>query len=51
VLEERFVDGELDHLRVHEHEFEFGWVLLIEQRGEDSVETYGFTLTSGTCYE
>jgi hypothetical protein len=51
MLEERFVDGELDHLRVHEHEFEFRRVFLVEQGCKDGVEAYGFTLTCGTRYE
>ena len=49
VLEELVVCRELDHLRVDEHELEFGRVLGVEERCDDDVEAYGLALLGGAC--
>ena len=41
------VEAELDHLRVDEHELQFGRMFLVEQRCNDSVQAYRFTHAGG----
>ena len=45
------VDGEFYLFGVDEHEFEFVWMLLVEQRCDDGIQADRLTLTSGTGYE
>ncbi len=45
VPDQILVGSELDHLRVDEHELEFGGVLGIQQRGHDHVQPHGFALS------
>jgi hypothetical protein len=45
------IDIELNHLGIDEDELEFGGMLLIEQRSDDSVQADGFTLSGGSCDE
>ena len=51
VPDERFKQGEFHHLGVHEHKFHLRGVLLVEQRGDDSVQADRFTLSRSTCYQ
>ena len=45
------VDGELHLLGVDHDKLQFGRVLLVEQRGDDGIQAYRFTLTRGTGNE
>ena len=51
VLVDVTVDAELHHLGVYEHNLQLGGVLLVEQRGEDGVQTYRFSLSRGTGHQ
>ena len=45
------IDAELDFFRVNENEFQFIGVFLIEQRGDNGVQTDRLSLTSSTGYK
>ena len=45
------VDAEFHLLGVDEHKLQLGGVLLVEQRGDDGVQTHGLTLTGSTSHE
>ena len=47
----RGVHAELHFLRVYHHEFQFGGVLLVEQRGDNGVQTDRLTLTRRARHE
>ena len=47
----RGVHAKLHFLRVYHHEFQFGGVLLVEQRGDNGVQADRLTLTRGTGNE
>ena len=51
VVFNRGVHAKLHLLRVYHHEFQFGGVLLVEQRGDDGVQADRLTLTRGTGNE
>ena len=46
-----FVDAELDHFRIDQHDLELGRVLLVEQGSDDGVQTYRLALAGGTGYQ
>ena len=45
------IDGELHLFGVDHHEFQLGRMFLVEQRGDDGVQTHGLTLTRGTGHQ
>ena len=51
MFDKRFIGSELHHLRVHHHEFQLRRMFLIEQGGDDCIDSNGLTGTCCTRYE
>src|SRR5260221_6533873 len=45
------VNTKLDLSGVHQHQLQLGRVFLVQQRDQDSIETYRLTLTSGAGHQ
>ena len=49
MVDDRTVEVELHFLRVNHHQFQFGRMLFIEERGDDGIQADRLTLSSSTC--
>ena len=51
MFDDGVVHRELHLFGVNHHQLQFLWMLLVEQRRNDGIQTNGFTLTCCTCHQ